>query len=63
MINQLIKHLPTIDPENIKEFYEERAGIREFDGGMSKEAAEKQAFYDTIAFFGYEHSINQATNI
>ena len=63
MINQLIKHLPTIDPEDIKEFYEERAGIREFDGGMSKEDAEREAFYDTLSFFGYEHNINQATNI
>lgn len=63
MINQLIKHLPTIDPEDIKEFYEERAGVRQFDGGFSKEDAEKQAFYDTIAFFGLENHIKQTSNI
>ena len=63
MINQLIKHLPTIDPENIKEFYEERAGIREFDGGMSKSLAERYAFQDTLDHFYLVNHINETSNI
>ena len=63
MINQLIKHLPTIDPENIREFFEERAGIREFDGGFSREEAEKLAFNDTMAYFCIANHINHTTNI
>lgn len=63
MIDQLIKHLPTIDPENIREFYEERAGVREFDGGLSKEEAEKHAFQDTMAYFCLVNHINQTSNI
>ena len=63
MINQLIKHLPTIDPDNIREFYEERAGVREFDGGMTREQAEQHAFNDTMAYFCIANHINQTTNI
>ena len=63
MIDQLIKHLPTIDPENIREFYEERAGIREFDGRMPKAIAERYAFEDTMAYFCIANHINQTSNI
>jgi hypothetical protein len=63
MIDLLIKHLPTIDPENIREFYEERAGVREFDGGMPRSLAERYAFEDTMAFFYLENHIKQTSNI
>jgi len=34
------------DSSNFWEAYEERAAIMEFDGGMSREEAEKAAFKD-----------------
>ena len=48
MINKLINRLPYIQPDNLREFFEERAGIREFDGGLPREHAEEEAFFDTI---------------
>ena len=33
---------------NYKEFYEERAAIREFEGGYSREEAEKLAYAETL---------------
>ena len=63
MIDQLIKHLPTIDPENIREFFEERAGVRQFDGNMTKEKAESYAFADTMAYFSVVNHINQTSNV
>jgi hypothetical protein len=30
-------------PEDLQELYEERAGIMEFDGGLSRDEAERQA--------------------
>lgn len=40
----------TISPE-MREFYEERAAIREFDGGQSRGDAEKAAWAETQARF------------
>jgi hypothetical protein len=34
------------------ELYEERAAIMEFDGGMTREAAEKAAYWDWRKQFG-----------
>lgn len=33
---------------NYKEFYEERAAIREYEGGYSREEAEKLAYAETL---------------
>ena len=63
MINQLIKHLPTIDPEDIMEFFEERAGVREFDGGYSRDEAERLAFQDTIDYYSLANHILSTTNV
>ena len=61
MINKLIALLPYIDKDNIIEFYEERAGVRQFEGNMSKERAEECAYFDTIDFFGLENHIKATT--
>jgi len=34
--------------ENMREFFEERAGIREFDGGLQRDHAECLALLDTL---------------
>jgi hypothetical protein len=36
------------------ELWEERAAIREFDGGMTREAAEKAAYWDVKNMLGRE---------
>jgi len=38
--------------ENERDFFEERAAIMEFDGGMSRQDAEKEAAKLTLIFFG-----------
>lgn len=63
MIDQLIKHLPTIDPADLHEFFEERAAVREFEAGFPRDEAERLAFLDTIDHFGIVNHINQTTNI
>lgn len=63
MINTLIKRLPYIDRDNLTEFYEERAGVRQFEGNMSKEDAETAAFFDTIDYFAITNHILSTTNI
>ena len=35
-----------------REFFEERAGIIEFDGGFSRAEAERRAYLETIARYG-----------
>ena len=35
---------------NLREFFEERAGILEFEGGMSRGEAEQEAFELTVRF-------------
>ncbi|MEN9480328.1 MAG: hypothetical protein RLZZ298_1723 [Pseudomonadota bacterium] len=54
------KYVPPLDPELAKkvyaldeaaqEFYQERAGIREFCGGLSRQAAETAAWKDTLHY-------------
>lgn len=39
-------------PEVERDFYEERAAIMEFDGGMCRENAEIEAAKLTLIFFG-----------
>lgn len=63
MINQLIKHLPHIPVEDITEFYEERAGVREFDGGYPRAEAERLAFQDTIKYYSLINHILNTTTI
>ena len=61
MINKLIQRLPYIDKDNLVEFFEERAGVRQFEGNMSKEHAEDAAFFDTIDYFAVANHILQTT--
>lgn len=41
-----MKHVFDYLSESLKELFEERAAIREFDAGMPREEAEKQAMED-----------------
>ena len=36
--------------DNAQEFYQERAGIRQFDGGLSRVEAEAAAWEDTLFY-------------
>lgn len=54
------KYVPPLDPELARkfyaldeaaqEFYQERAGIRQFDGGQSRREAEAGAWEDTLRY-------------
>lgn len=37
-------------PQALREEFEERAAIREFEGGMSRDSAERAAFADVLPF-------------
>lgn len=63
MINHLIKHLPYIPVEDLAEFFEERAGVREFDGRYPRDEAERYAFQDTIDHYYLANHILHTTNI
>jgi hypothetical protein len=41
-----------IDSAAVRDFYEECAGTIEFDGGLSRSGAERQALAETAAEFG-----------
>jgi hypothetical protein len=47
----LIEQNPTVDTLLLAEVFEERAAIREYDGGYSREEAEKLAFDDCKTMF------------
>lgn len=54
------KYTPPLDPnlaikvdaldDAVQEFYQERAGIRQFDGGLSRPEAEAAAWEDTLRY-------------
>lgn len=54
------EYVPPLDPELARkfyaldpaaqEFYQERAGIRQFDGGQSQREAEAEAWEDTLRY-------------
>ncbi len=54
------KYTPPLDPdlaikvgalnEAAQEFYQERAGVRQFDGGLSRPEAEAAAWEDTLLY-------------
>lgn len=62
-IDLLISKLNNIPKDNILEFYEERAAVRQYDGGYSRTEAEVLAFQDTIDFFSLTNHILNTTNI
>lgn len=43
---------PSPDPLAVREFYEERAAVFEFDGGLTRAEAEAGALHRTLAHFG-----------
>jgi hypothetical protein len=45
----LARKFYALDPA-AQEFYQERAGIREFDGGQSRREAEADAWEDTLRY-------------
>ena len=38
--------------DSVDEWWQERAAIMEFDGGLSREEAERQSWAQTLAYFG-----------
>jgi len=58
----LNKHLNHIPEEDYKEFFEERAGIRQYEGNNPRDTAEALAFQDTIAHFSLTNHIISTTN-
>lgn len=54
------KYAPPLDPDlaikvdaiddDAQEFYQERAGVRQFDGGLSRREAEAAAWEDTLRY-------------
>jgi len=45
---RLIQLNPDVDVDLLREIFEERAAVRQYDGGYSQEDAEKLAFFDTM---------------
>ena len=62
-LEQLFAALPSIDKEDLTEFFNERAAVREFSGNISRERAEALAFEDTIDYFYVVNHINQTSNV
>lgn len=60
------KYTPPLDPDlaikvealdaSAQEFYQERAGIRQFDGGLSRPEAEEAAWKDTLRYLAQRKS-------
>lgn len=60
------KYTPPLDPDlaikvdvlddDAQEFYQERAGIRQFDGGLSRPDAEAAAWKDTLLYLEQRNS-------
>lgn len=49
--NRLLSLFPHVDPDLLFEMYEERAAIREYEGGYSRETAEELAIEDLHQMF------------
>jgi hypothetical protein len=47
----------SVDLEDWQAYFDERAGIREFDGGLPRSEAELRAFEDTVATLGPQPEI------
>jgi hypothetical protein len=50
-VETLLGLLPATDKDLIKETFEERAAIREYDANMNRQEAERMAFYDTFDLY------------
>ncbi len=61
MYDKLIQQLPFIDEENLKEFFEERAAVREYEGKLPRDLAEEAAFRDTVSYFFLTNHIVKTT--
>lgn len=65
------KCTPPLDPnlaikvdaldDDAQEFYQERAGIRQFDGGLSRPEAEAAAWTDTLHYLEQRDSGGNST--
>ena len=45
------RNLPWVSHQDLREFFNERAGIAEFDAGMTREQAEEKALLETGRYF------------
>jgi flagellar basal body rod protein FlgC len=50
-LTTLLGLLPARDAELVKETFEERAAVREYDANMNRQEAERMAFYDTLDMY------------
>lgn len=62
MIDKLFLILRNVDRDNVIEFFEERAAVREFEAGYPRDEAERLAFQDTIDYFAVANHILETTN-
>lgn len=49
----------SVGMEDWQAYFDERAGIREFDGGLPRSQAELRAFEDTVAALGPRPTIHE----
>lgn len=62
-LERLFSILPFIDQEDITEFFNERAAVREYEANMTRVDAEALAFQDTIDHFYITNHINQTSAV
>ncbi len=60
MVQRVVNYLDQFEDEGIREAFEERAAILEFEAGLSRVRAERLAFLETIEKYGCyvkEHAV------
>ena len=61
MVQRVVNYLDQFEDEGVREAFEERAAILEFEAGLSKARAERLAFLETIETYGChvkEHTVD-----
>lgn len=62
-LERLFSILAFIDKEDLTEFFNERAAVREYEANMTRADAEGMAFQDTIDHFYIYNHINQTSAV
>ena len=52
VLDEALRHQVELLDSAAREFFEERAGIIEFEGGLSRAEAERRAYVETIGRYG-----------
>lgn len=61
MVQRVVNYLDQFEDEGVREAFEERAAILEFEAGLSRARAERLAFLETIETYGChvkEHAVD-----